>query len=355
MIRPRKHLDKVERDVQPYDNKDGVLRLDMNEYVPCAVTSLYDELKEAFTEEVVSAYPMVNNAYHSISRLTGIPENKIVLTNGSDGVSLSVLQAFCDPGDKVASVVPTYGMYEVYANMMGLNFIPVEYDGFELDQQKILDMITEDLKVFIIANPNGNLGLDLSYEFIEKMIKKGYECGTVILVDEVYAAFVDYGKSAFLKLTEQYDNLVIARSFSKSYGLAGVRAGYSVSNEKTRRYLIAVRNNVEINSVAVAAINIWCKYPDILRQCVDEVNNTKAKLVEELTEYGYEARNSKANFILVRIDEDMKQSVKDKFAAERIAIKWMSVKGESWLRVTVGTLEYMQKFIDAMKELVQNR
>ena len=354
MIRPRRHLNNIKRDIQPYDNKDGILRLDMNEYVPGVAKELYKELNMALTEEVISAYPMVNSAYASISKLIGIPQSKIVLTNGSDGVALSVLQAFCNPGDKVASIVPTYGMYEVYSQMMGLKFIPVEYKGFEIDEREILDLITEDLKVFIIANPNGNLGGDLSFDFIEKIIKKGNECGTLILLDEVYAAFVDYGKSRYAILIDKYDNLVIARSFSKSYGLAGLRVGYSISNEITRKYLIAVRNNVEINSAAVTAINIWCKYPEILKSGIEEINRTKEYLVNNLDNIGFVVCNTKSNFILVKIDQGIEKLVKEKYEAEKIAVKWMNISGEKWIRVTVGTREYMKRFLETMKKIAQS-
>ena len=187
MIRPRSHLKCLERDVQPYDNRDGVLRLDMNEYLPSADPHLYQELMQRLTPETVSAYPMVNNAYKALSTYIQQPIDKIVLTTGSDGVILSTLQAFCSPGDTVGYLEPAYGMYGAYCDMLALKkqTCAISRD-FTVNYQKILDSVTEEMKVLIIANPNGVLGIELDTDFLREVIQKGNKCGTVVLIDEVH-------------------------------------------------------------------------------------------------------------------------------------------------------------------------
>lgn len=348
MIRPNKYLKDLKRDVQKYVSRDGILRLDMNEYVPNASRELYVEWIEKMTPETMSAYPMVNSAYHAISNLIGIPEDKIVLTAGSDGVILSTLLAFCNTGDTVAMVVPTYGMYGVYAAMLGLKAINIEYDGFDLDYTKIIDSITSDIKVFLLANPNGIIGENLSYDVIYRIVKKANQCGTILLLDEVYAAFVDHGKSQYAKLVDQYDNLIIARSFSKSYGLAGLRAGYSISNAETRKYLITVRTNVEINSAAVTAINVWCAHPDLMLASIQEIIESRDYVVATLENMKLKVRNGSGNFILMKVPKDLEDEFKSVFAKQNIAVKWLEIIGEKWIRITIGTQAYMEKFISAV-------
>jgi len=350
MIRPRQHLLSLERDVQNYDTREGVLRLDMNEYVPNASLQLYDALMNKLTPEVLSAYPMVNEAYHSVSRMISQPENKIVLTTGCDGAVYSTLMAFCDFGDTIAFIQPTYGMYAVYAKMMGLNVVPIAYSIKKpLICESILDCITEQIKVLIIANPNGIMGDELNEDFIRTIIKKCNDIGTVVLIDEVYADFIDEGYSRFANLTDTYDNLVIARSFSKGYGLAGVRAGYTISHPDMRKMLISVRSNVEINSVAVEAIKVWTSHPELMRKCICEINETKEYLCELVKEKEIPCVCGLGNFILIAANDDKKW--KELLVKKHIAVKWLELDEEKWIRVTIGTMAYMMDFVELLKQM----
>ena len=351
MIRPRKHLEIVERDVQKYDTREGLIRLDMNEYLPYANNKLYEKLFNKINNETLSSYPMVNLAYKAISEFIDEPTEKIVLTNGSDGVVLSTLLAFCDPKDTISFITPTYGMYQVYANMLNLNTKTIEYNkDFSLNLKAIEENINSNLKVMIIANPNGIVGEELDEEFILRLIKKANKTGTIILIDEVYADFQDFGKSRFAKYTEQYDNLIIARSFSKSFGLAGIRAGYSLSNKKTRKYIISVRNNVEINSIAVEAIKVWCKNRELLIESIKEILDSKKYVCEELSKYGVECIEGKTNFILIKLPKEKRNNIMEELKNNKIIIKSIENIFDGYWRVTVGTKDYMKKFIDIVKE-----
>lgn len=347
MIQPRKHLLQVERDVQCFYTRDGISRLDMNEYLPYASSCLYEELIQRLQPEIISSYPMVNEAYRAVSRLINQPEDKIVLTAGSDGVIYSTLMAFCNSGDEIGYVEPTYGMYAVYAALMNLRVNSFQYDLYHpLDRDKILDSIRPEMKVFLLANPNGVIGDELEYDFILQLVEKGNKTGTIILIDEVYAAFQDNGNSRFTALTERYNNLVIARSFSKSYGLAGIRAGYSISHVDTRKILLTVRSNVELNSIAVEAIKIWCNHPQELQSSIKEIVEAKKMICGELKKNNNLFIEGKGNFILVKVEEE--KQWKEKFSHENIAVKWLELEGQKWIRVTVGTFSYMQRFLDVI-------
>lgn len=350
MIHARLHLQDLYRDVQKYDNREGLLRLDMNEYVPNASCELYEELRRNMTPEVFSAYPMVNEAYHAIAKMINRPEEDIVLTAGSDGVLYSTLMAFCEAGDTIAFIEPTYGMYHVYADMMALKKVTINYSlKCPLRKSDILDAINKDTRVFIFANPNGIFGDEIPMEFVEQIIEKAYKTNTVVLIDEVYADFVDMGISRFVALTHKYDNLVIARSFSKGYGLAGVRVGYALSHPNMRKALISVRSNVEINAIAVEAIKVWCNHYDLMARSIQEINDTKKWIGEILTTLGMEHTNGLGNFVLIKVmDEDKWRSI---FMKNNVAVKWMEFDGEKWLRVTVGTQSYMEPFVNLLQNL----
>lgn len=255
--------------------------------------------------------------------------------------------AFCDYGDTIAFIQPTYGMYAVYAKMMGLNVLPITYSiKRPLDYESILECLTEKIKVLIMANPNGIIGDEIDEGVVRTIIKKCNEIGTVVLIDEVYADFVDGGYSRFTTLTDNYDNLVIARSFSKGYGLAGVRAGYTISHPDMRKMLISVRSNVEINSVAVEAIKVWTSHPALMRECIFEINETKKYLCELLNDKKISCIQGLGNFILILANNERKW--KELLADNSIAVKWLEIDGEKWIRLTVGTKSYMQDFVELL-------
>lgn len=351
MIRPRKKLASLQRDVQIYDSRGEMLRLDMNEYVPYADETLYQALLERITFETISGYPLVNRAYGAISEFINQPIGKIVLTPGSDGVIFSTLMAFCESGDTVGYIEPSYGMYGVYCDMLGVKKKCVSYDAaFQINIDDILNMIDETLKVLMIANPNGVLGTEIPASKIEEIVRKGNETGTIILLDEVHADFVDNGCSDYAYLTEKYDNFVIARSFSKSYGLAGIRAGYALAHRETRKYLISVRSNVEISSVASLAIQVWCEHKEAMLRSIDAINQSKALLCEEFTKRGFCTYNGGGNFIVVKPPEPYFALFRDALEENKIKIKYLSGAFDGWTRITVGTEAYMKRLIDIIKE-----
>ena len=353
MIRPRQHLTMLERDVQNFNSRDDWLRLDMNEYVPNVNKELYDELLKRITPELISAYPLVNDAYKSLAEYLEVAENNLVLTAGSDGVLFSVLQAFCDPGDKIAYIAPTYGMYEIYARMLNLDIVEVNYSSnLSLDLEEIKSVISPELKVFLFANPNGVFGNSLSREFVEEIVKKANKTGTIILIDEVYSDFVDGGVSDFLNLCLEYDNLVLARSFSKSYGAAGIRLGYSISCEKTRKYIISVRRNVEINSIAIELLKVWTKHREYMREALQKIVFSRHYFYELLKSKGFDVVEGKCNFLLLKVPDF---AFYHYLQANKIAVKRIEYCNQKYLRITIGTIEYMKHFENVLNCFGENK
>lgn len=344
MIMPNSNLHNLVRESQPNKNHMVGYNLNMNEYVPFAEEELYEKLFKKLTPSIFSEYPHVNTSYKKISQLIGVSEKNIVLTNGSDGVIVSVLRAFCKENDLIGFIEPTYAMYSIYAKVFNLKTKCVTYNNnLEIREETILDAINPTVKVFIIANPNGIFGNILSESTIERILKKANNTGTIILLDEVYAAFFDGGKSKFIKYINKYDNLIIARSFSKSYGLAGIRAGYSISNEETRKYLYAVRNNVEINSLAVEAISVWCSNPQLLKKSIKEINESREYIFSRFKNLGIRVKNSYANFILVEIYSKKDKTFENLLITNNFLIKILDFNEKRYLRITVGKMKYMRK------------
>ena len=156
----------------------------------------------------------------------------------------------------------------------------------------------------------------------------------------------DYGISVFSEDTDRYDNLVIARSFSKSYGLAGVRVGYSLSHPATRKYLIGVRNNVEVSAVASEAIQVWCANREYLLNSLQSICQSKKEQSAHLCELGCRVYVGGGNLILVQPPPGQYEGFKKALSEANIAVKYLGGEYARWIRVTVGTPEYMKRFSD---------
>lgn len=354
MIRARAHLKNMYREGQPFFSRFELDRLGYNEYVPYAEKELYEKLFATVNREVISAYPSVNDAYSAISALTGQSRDRLMLTTGVDGAIMNVFMTFCDPQDEVVLVTPNYGMYYVYSDLMNARVTEVKYDeNFELDYAELLNSINEKTKIIALANPSGFSGQVIPENVMLELIEKANGLGCVVLLDEVYADFYDGGISRYYKYIDRYDNLVIARSFSKSYGLAGLRAGYLVAQESTTAEIKRVRQNVEINSVAVEAIKIWCAEKEALKKSIDAINQSRRKVAEELTRMGYEVRESVTNFCFVKVGRENMGQFIEEMKAEKIELKFMGPDSlyPDYLRVTIGVYDYMKHFLDVMRRL----
>ncbi len=354
MIKPRTHLKSMYREGQPLFSRFDLERLGYNEFVPYADESLYEKLFKHLNYEVISAYPSVNDAYKAIADMISQKKENIMLTTGVDGAIMNVFMTFCDPQDEVVLVTPNYGMYYVYSDLMNAKAKEVKYNSdFELDYEELLDAVGDKTKIVALASPSGFSGQVVPKDIMLRLIRKANKLGCVVLLDEVYADFCDGGISQYFNYIEQYDNLVIARSFSKSYGLAGLRVGYLVANETTCNEIKRVRQNVEINSVAVEAVNIWCQEKEALKKCLEDVNSARSKVTKELREMGYEVRESITNFCFIKVGKERIKRYKQEMDEKKIELKYMGEDSlyPDYIRVTIGKYDYMRHFLNVMRRL----
>lgn len=354
MIRPRSHLQNMYREGQPLFSRFDWERLGYNEYVPFSDGKLYKQLRERLNNEVISAYPSVNDAYKAIGEMISRKQENIMLTTGVDGAIMNVFLAFCDPCDKVVLVTPNYGMYYVYSDLMNASVKEVKYNSdFELDYNDLLNAVDQKTKIVALASPSGFSGQVIPEDIMLQLIEKANGLGCIVLLDEVYADFYDGGVSRYIQYIDQYDNLVIARSFSKSYGLAGLRVGYLVANEVACKEIKRVRQNVEINSAAVEAVKIWCEAKDSLEKCLSAIIHSREQVTKELREMGYEVRESVTNFCFIKVGKENMQRYKQVMENEKIELKYMSGDSlyQDYIRVTIGKYDYMKHFLDVMRGL----
>lgn len=269
--------------------------------------------------------------------------------NGSDEVLSFVFYAFFDSGKKLVLPEFTYSFYPVYAGFYNIetDVVPMKKD-WSLDTDEMLSRARKNGSGLIFANPNAPSGIGLSRAEVREMLKKADE-NEIFVVDEAYC---DFGGESCIPLLEEFKNLLIVRTFSKSLCGAGMRLGYIVANPELVDYVTTVKNSLNhfpIDAVAQTAGVVACKNPAYYCECAKKVAEERESFQKFLSENGWEYVPSKTNFVLARNPKVSGEQVYQKIKKEGILVRHFSTKGiEDYVRITIGTKEQMDALKKAM-------
>lgn len=272
--------------------------------------------------------------------------------NGSDEVLSFVFYAFFDSGKKLVLPEFTYSFYPVYAGFYNIetDVVPMKKD-WSLDTNEMLNRASKNGSGLIFANPNAPSGISLSRAEIREMLLKA-DKDEIFVVDEAYC---DFGGESCIPLLEEFKNLLIVRTFSKSLCGAGMRLGYIVANPELINYVTTVKNSLNhfpIDAVAQIAGVAACKNPAYYCECAKKVAEERETFQNFLSEKGWEYIPSKTNFVLVRNPKVSGEQVYQKIKKEGILVRHFSTKGiEDYVRITIGTKEQMDALKKAMEAI----
>ena len=272
--------------------------------------------------------------------------------NGSDEVLSFVFYAFFDSGKKLVLPEFTYSFYPVYAGFYNIetDVVPMKKD-WSLDTNEMLNRASKNGSGLIFANPNAPSGIGLSRAEIREMLLKA-DKDDIFVVDEAYC---DFGGESCIPLLEEFKNLLIVRTFSKSLCGAGMRLGYIVANPELINYVTTVKNSLNhfpIDAVAQIAGVAACKNPAYYCECAKKVAEERETFQNFLSEKGWEYIPSKTNFVLVRNPKVSGEQVYQKIKKEGILVRHFSTKGiEDYVRITIGTKEQMDALKKAMEAI----
>ena len=272
--------------------------------------------------------------------------------NGSDEVLSFVFYAFFDSGKKLVLPEFTYSFYPVYAGFYNIetDVVPMKKD-WSLDTNEMLNRASKNGSGLIFANPNAPSGIGLSRAEIREMLLKA-DKDEIFVVDEAYC---DFGGESCIPLLEEFKNLLIVRTFSKSLCGAGMRLGYIVANPELINYVTTVKNSLNhfpIDAVAQIAGVAACKNPAYYCECAKKVAEERETFQNFLSEKGWEYIPSRTNFVLVRNPKVSGEQVYQKIKKEGILVRHFSTKGiEDYVRITIGTKEQMDALKKAMEAI----
>ena len=312
---------------------------------------IYLDANESSYDNGYNRYP--NNKHPElitlISNYKKLNKDELVLCNGTDELIDLVIRVFCEPGkDKIITLNPTYGMYEVSAKINNVKNVKIDLDhNFQIDIEKVKSQFDDLTKIIFITNPNNPTGNCFNEDSIIEIIES---FNGIVFIDEAY---IDYSNNSLISKLNMYQNLIISQTFSKALGLAGIRLGVGYSNCNLISYLKKVKPpyNVNLLTEKKAIENISSTYLD--NSQIKETIHERNKLEKKLENFPFVKKvyPSDSNFLLVKVANA--NNVYKYLLDNGIVVRNRSqIKGcEECLRITVGTPKQNNLLINVLKRI----
>lgn len=276
-----------------------LLWLDKNENTDPAMQAVVFKVLAEMDPRSVAIYPDAAPLYRKLAEYLGVSSQSLVLASGSDGIIGSVFRAFVEPGDAVMLPHPTYAMYQVYCSVHGAKTTRLEYAASDAGPVLPAGMVTEAIrrlrpKLVCLPNPDSPTGTVFEPGAMRDIIRSALEAGSMILVDEAYYPFYAHTVAPW---AAEFPNLVVARTFSKAWGLTGVRLGYGITTAEIANLLQKVRPNYEVNMVAVAmAVRLISDFEHEMKASVARLNQGRDAFLSAMKALGLRTLASHGNF-----------------------------------------------------------
>jgi histidinol-phosphate aminotransferase len=342
---PRERVKAMKEYHPPLGSRDA-LRLDFNENTVACSPRVREALAQ-ISAGALTKYPEREPVEALVAAHLGIKPEQAALTNGVDEAIHVLFEAFLDAGDELLLPVPTYTMYEVYASATDARVIAVEAaDDLAFPFERLLAAISPRTKVIAIANPNSPSGSAATREQLLELARRAPQA--VVLVDEAYFHF--HGETV-MDLVGRAPNLFVARTFSKAYGLAGLRLGLLAGPAELMRWVRRVLSPYSVNSLALACLPAALGDTEYLSWYTGEVLAARSEFEAAVDRLNIRRWPSRANFILVDIGPKHAEFVKRMRAAGVLVRDRSSDPGcDGKVRITIGTREQMKQAAVALQD-----
>lgn len=351
MLKPRPAVSAIPSYHPPLAGREG-LRLDFNENTVGCSPRVLDRLR-SLTAEDLARYPERQPIEAAVANFLGVLDAELLLTNGVDEAIHLLCQTYLATGDEALIVVPTYSMYRIYMSAAGAQVISIPAGPeFYFPLDAVRAGITDRTRLIAIANPNNPTGTFTSPEQLLEIVRCAPSAA--LLIDEAYFEFC--GKT-LLPRRRECPNVFITRTFSKAYGLAGLRIGVLIGDAEQMPSLRRVCSPYNVNAVALACLPAALADQSYIEQYVTETLQSRARLERVLATRGITFWPSQANFVLARIGSTKSdsQTFVDQMRRRGILVRDRSTDHacEGCVRFTLGTAEHTSRLLAALDEVLE--
>lgn len=344
MIKYKKWINTIHRTALSQNSRFNKIRLEKNERVENFEKKILLNFKKQINSRHLNTYPETYSLYESLAKFHRLKIKNFLITAGSDAGIRNCFDVFVHPKSKVVITEPTFAMVDVYSKLFNAQVLKIKYDKkLNLKVEKIINQIDSKTSLVIIANPNSPTGTVLDVNEIKKIILKAKSKRAAVLIDEAYFGF--YNLSS-INLIKKYSNLIISRTFSKGYGMAGLRVGYLIGSTKIIDLLTKFKPMYEINSLGILLAKTLIKNRSIFKSYIHKTQKCKSFLDNYFRKKKIRMIKTHANFILIEIKKNRSRIIKELEKKGILIGKKFPIKGmHNFVRITVGPIKIIKKII----------
>ncbi|MBW2646149.1 MAG: histidinol-phosphate transaminase [Deltaproteobacteria bacterium] len=345
---PGKPLEELERE---YGIKDSI-KLASNENPlgpsPKAVAAITAHLARLHRYPDGSGYYLI----HRLAEKLNVSPNQIVLGNGSNEIIELLIRTYLKPGDEVISPFPSFLMYDLLIRAAGCHNKVVPLKDFKNDLESMADRISSDTRMIFVNNPNNPTGTIVSRDAFERFLRQ-VPSDVIVAVDEAYIEFVQERDCPVgLDYIDSGKSVVALRTFSKAYGLAGLRVGYGVMSAEMAGFINRVRQPFNTNALAQAGALAALDDDEFFAKTLSLTHTGLKYLYRELDRLSVRYYTTQTNFFLIDVGMDAK-AVYEKMLRQGVIVRAMTAYGyPNYIRVTVGLPEENERFIKALEKVL---
>lgn len=345
MLKARQCVREMREYHSPLSSPATKLRLDMNESTTGCSPRVLAKLN-SMDARTLALYPRREAGEKQVADFLGVAPQQLLLTNGADeGIDL-LCRTYLEPQDEIVVVVPTFGMYEVFAQMENAKVVRVPTGpDFSFPLERVLNALTVKTRIVIICNPNNPTGIDVPRSAIMQIIQAAPDAA--ILLDEAYFDF--YGQTLIDQIGK-LPNLFIARTFSKAYGLAGMRLGAMIGDQEQMSVLRRMASPFNVNAFAIECLAEALADHQFVADYVSQVIASRDWLRKKLEKLDFKCWPSHGNFVLCRFGEE-KKAILDALRARGISLRDRP-DCEGCARITIGTQQEMERLMAELKQVL---
>ncbi|MCU1299384.1 MAG: histidinol phosphate aminotransferase apoenzyme [Acidobacteriaceae bacterium] len=347
MLKAREAVYRLKTYHPPLGNRDG-LRLDFNENTVGCSPRVLAKIRSLDGEQL-ARYPEREPLEACVASYLKVDANELLLTNGTDEAIHLICETYLEPQAEVLIVVPTFAMYEIYAAATGATVIPIPTkENFEFATEEVMRRINSRTRLIAVANPNNPTGTLVPQKELLEIVKAAPQAA--VLIDEAYFEFC---QQTLIPRWREFSNLFVSRTFSKAYGLAGLRIGVLMGDAEQMSLVRRVSSPYSVNEVALACLPEALGDGDYVTQYAAEVRRGRDQLEQQLRTFDIRHWPSQANFVLMHFgsrNTAFIAAMRDRRILVRDRSSDYGCKG--CVRITLGSAAHNEQLFAALREVL---
>jgi histidinol-phosphate aminotransferase len=331
---------------------EHIAKLGSNENPWGTSPAVLEAIAMAVKDAALYPEPSSDRLREKLAAPLGIPPERFAFGNGSEDLIAVCAHAFLAPGDEMVTIAPSFGLHPIYAQAAGAMVKAVcVRDDYSIDVPGILDALTPRARMVMFSSPSNPAGTTISGDELRRLLS-ALDPGTLLVLDEAYFEYASEapGYESFLQVLETSSvSWILLRTFSKAYGLAGLRVGYGIASDSSLIDIIdRVRTPFNVNRLAQAGAVAAVAETDFVRDCVAKTIGERERVASELASLGYRTAPSVANFLFFNAREDANAFSQRLLETGVIVKPWREPGFETHIRVSIGSPRANDQFLAAV-------